>query len=85
MLSTPVTPLPAPVAKPESLSEMDELRRIELALDEAENAVAGIPVPTVKSIPAGLTNELTELLDELIVTANPRSVSTVSRLFRFCL
>ena len=80
MQSTPDPALPAPIVKSDSPSEMDELQRIERALDEAENAVAGLPVPAVKSIPAGLTNELTELLDELIVTANPRSVSTVSRL-----
>ena len=78
--SIPVTALPAPVAKPDNPSEMDELRRIELALADAENAVAGVAVPTVKPIPSGLTAEITELLDELIVNASPRSVSTVSRL-----
>jgi hypothetical protein len=76
----PITALPAPVIKPDCQFELDELRRIELVLAEAENAVAGIAPPTVKLIPPGLTTEVTELLDELIVTASPRAVSTVSRL-----
>ena len=78
--TTSVSTFSAPIAKPDNRFESDELRRIELALEEAENAVAGIAVPTVKQIPAGLTTEITELLDELIVTASPRAVSTVSRL-----
>ena len=77
----PVMPaLPSPVASPDH-SEMEELRRIEIALAEAENAVSGTAVQTVTNpVSAVLISELTELLEELIITANPRSASTVSRL-----
>jgi hypothetical protein len=78
--SKPVMALPPPVASPNQ-SEMDDLRRIEIALAEAENAVSGTAVQTVTNpISAGVITELTELLEELIITANPRSASTVSRL-----
>ena len=78
--SKPVKALPPPVASPNP-SEMEELRRIEILLAEAENAVSGTAVQTVTNpVSAVLITELTELLEELIVTANPRSASTVSRL-----
>ena len=76
----PVTAVPMPVSKPNISPETEELRRIETALAQAENAVAGVPMKTAKPVPAGLTAEITELLDELVVNASPRSASTVSRL-----
>jgi hypothetical protein len=78
--TTPITTLPAPIVKTDNRFESDELQRIELALAEAEQVVAGIAVPTVRPIPSGMITEITELLDELIVTSSPRAVSTVSRL-----
>jgi len=78
--SKPVKALPAPVALPNQ-SEMDDLRRIEILLAEAESAVSGTAVQTATNpVSAVLITELTELLEELIITANPRSASTVSRL-----
>jgi len=78
--SKPVKTLPPPVASTNQ-SEMDDLRRIEILLAEAESAVSGTALSTVTNpVSAVLITELTELLEELIVTANPRSASTVSRL-----
>jgi hypothetical protein len=73
--------LPPSIAKPNQ-SELDELRRIEIALAEAENGVAenGLQTLTVNPVSAGLMTELTELLEELIDTASPKLSSTISRL-----
>jgi len=82
--SKPLAALPAPsppVVKPNP-SEMDELRRIEIALAEVENTLAGNtgqPV-TINSVPAVLIADVTELLEELIDTASPKLASTISRL-----
>jgi hypothetical protein len=79
-----IAALPAPsqpAGKP-NLSEMEELRRIEIALAEVENSIAGVseqPV-TMKSVPAVLIADITELLEELIDTASPKLASTISRL-----
>jgi len=78
--SRPVTTLPAPVIKPDQ-SEMESLRRIEIVLAEAESAISETAVQTsTNPVSAGLLTELTELLEELIDTANPKLASTVSRL-----
>jgi hypothetical protein len=80
----PVAALPpptSPVGKPEH-SEMEELRRIENALAEVENSLAGDtgkPV-TINPVPSVLINDITELLEELIDTASPKLASTISRL-----
>ena len=82
--SKPVAALPAPsppVGKPNP-SEMEELRRIENALAEMENAIAGNtgqPV-TINPVPAVLVADVVELLEELIDTASPKLASTISRL-----
>lgn len=82
--SKPVAALPAPVqpvGKP-NFSEMEELRRIEIALTEVENSLAGDtgkPV-TINPVPAVLIADITELLEELIDTASPKLASTISRL-----
>jgi hypothetical protein len=80
--SKPVTAVsPPPVAEPNVLSESETLRRIELTLAEAENAVAGTAVQTLQPAAASwVTTEVSELLEELIVTASPKLASTVSRL-----
>ena len=73
--------LPAPIYKPDQ-SERDELRRIENALAEVENVLAGEtgkPV-TINSVPAVLIADVVELLEELIDTASPKLASTISRL-----
>ena len=80
----PVAALPSPtqpVVKP-SPSEMEELRRIEIALAEMENSIAGDtgqPV-TINHIPSVTIADITELLEELIDTASPKLASTISRL-----
>jgi len=65
--SSPVTVVPPSVTKSDVLSESD-------------NAVAETAVQTVKFIPSWLTDEVSELIEELIVTASPKLASTVSRL-----
>jgi len=82
--SKPVAALPAPVqpvSKPNP-SEMEELRRIELVLAEAENALAGGTgqAVTINPVSAVLITDITELLEELIDTASPKLASTISRL-----
>jgi len=82
--SKPVAALPPPtppVGKP-NLSEMEELRRIEIVLAEVENTFAGNAVQpaTINSVPAVLIADITELLEELIDTASPKLASTISRL-----
>ena len=75
--SKPMAALPAP-----DQSERDELRRIENALAEVENALAGDtgkPV-TINPVSAVLITDITELLEELIDTASPKLASTISRL-----
>ena len=82
--SKPVAALPSPsqpVAKPNP-SEMKELRRIEIALAEMENFIAGDtgqPV-TINHVPSVTIADVKELLEELIDTASPKMASTVSRL-----
>ena len=80
--SKPVAALPAPpVGKPDH-SDRDELRRIENALAEVENVLAGDtgkPV-TINPVSAVLITDITELLEELIDTASPKLASTISRL-----
>jgi len=76
-----VAALPAPVYKPDH-SDRDELRRIENALAEVENALAGDtgkPV-TINPVSAVLVADIVELLEELIDTASPKLSSTISRL-----
>ena len=76
-----VKPVMATLPAPDH-SERDELRRIEHALAEAENAIAGNtgqPV-TINPVSAVLITDITELLEELIDTASPKLASTVSRL-----
>ena len=82
VMAVSLPPLPSPVAQSDTLSESETLRRIEQTLTEMENAPAGtaIAVRTGKSVPAWLTNEVSELIEELIVTASPKLASTVSRL-----
>ena len=80
--SKPVAVLPPPpVAKPNP-SDMEELRRIEMAIAEVENSLSGEtgqPV-TINSVSAVLITDITELLEELIDTASPKLASTISRL-----
>ena len=68
-------------------SEMEEMRRIEIALAEMENAISdnaisgGAEQPiAVKPVTAVLITDITELLEELIDTASPKLASTISRL-----
>jgi len=65
-----------------NLSEMEELRRIEIALAEVENSFAGNTgqAVTLNPISAVVIADLTELLEELIDTASPKQASTISRL-----
>jgi len=75
--SKPMAALPAP-----DHSERDELRRIENALAEVENVLAGEtgkPV-TINPVSAVLITDIVELLEELIDTATPKLASTISRL-----
>jgi len=75
-------PSPTPAVTKMSHSELEELRRIEIALAEAENGFAGDtgqPV-TLNHVLSVMLDDITELLDELIVTASPKLASTVSRL-----
>ena len=82
--SKPVAVLPPPsppIAKPNP-SEMEELRRIEMAIAEVEKDLSGEtgqPV-TINSVSAVLITDITELLEELIDTASPKLASTISRL-----
>jgi hypothetical protein len=83
--SKPVAALPPPsppvIAKPNP-SEAEELRRIEIALAEVENAIAGVPGQpvTINPVPAVTVADVRELLEELIDTASPKMATTVSRL-----
>jgi len=82
--SKPVAALPPPtppVGKP-NLSEMEELRRIEIALAEVESTFSGNDgqAVTINPVPAVLIADITELLEELIDTASPKQASTISRL-----
>jgi len=76
-----VLPPPSPIAKPNP-SDMEELRRIEMAIAEMENDLSGDtgqPV-TINSVSAVLVADIVELLEELIDTASPKLASTISRL-----
>jgi hypothetical protein len=81
VLPPPSPPVRKPAGKPEQ-SESEELRRIEIALAEVENTLAGETgqAVTINSVSAALITDLTELLEELIDTASPKLSSTVSRL-----
>ena len=77
--STPGTGLQAGSVR---TGRVDELRRIENALVEAENILVGDtgrPV-TLNPVSAALIADITELLEELIDTTSPKLASTISRL-----
>ena len=83
---TAVVPVVAAILSPyqpmDNVSEMEELRRIELALTDAENALAENPGQevTIHSVLAVTIADVAELLEELIDTASPKLASTISRL-----
>ena len=82
--SKPMAALPAPTppVSTRDQSEREELRRIENALAEVENVLAGDtgqPV-TINPVSAVLVADIVELLEELIDTATPKLASTISRL-----
>ena len=81
-VAKPVAVLPPPPVVKPNPSEMEELRRIEMAIAEVENSLSGEtgqPV-TINSVSAVLITDITELLEELIDTASPKLASTISRL-----
>ena len=86
---TAVVPVNATLPPPQHQSvanpnpfEMEELRRIENALAEVENAIMGDTgkAVTINSVSAVTIADVAELLEELIDTASPKLASTISRL-----
>ena len=77
-----VAAVPSPYQPVPNQSEMEELRRIELAIADAEKALAGNPgqAVTINSVSAVTIADVAELLEELIDTASPKLASTISRL-----